>query len=250
MSLPTVLFIPGTLCTGELFAPQVRFLNEHGIRADIAPLDGGNTMTAIAQKILAKAPEQFALVGLSMGGIIAFEIMRLAPERVTHLALLDTNSRAETPEKLSQRLAVMNAIDSIEIDGGEGLLPFVELTLFPNYTVAIEPRLSELRDIVVDMAKKTGWTVGKAQMQALNTRTDSFQTLSSIKVPTHVICGEYDKLCPIERHTFIAEHIPHAQLTVLSECGHLSTLEQPDKVNELLLSWIHTESPYVSSTQT
>ena len=237
----TVLFVPGTLCNARLFAPQQAFLHQHGIHSEVAPLNGGNTIAAMASHILATAPATFALAGLSMGGIIAFEILRQAPERVTQLALLNTNSRAETPEKLTTRLLTIDAIDKLEMDGSDALLPFVEYTLFPNYTAAAEPQLSELKAIVLQMALESTWAVGKAQMQALNTRPDSVSTLADIRVPTIIICGAQDKLCPVERHTFIAQHIPHAQLEVLPDCGHLSTLERPELINPLLLQWLQTE---------
>ncbi len=241
LSPSPVLFVPGTLCNARLFAPQQAYLSDRGIESMVASLDGGNTITAMASRILADAPPTFALAGLSMGGIIAFEIMRQAPERVTHLALLDTNSRAETPEKLTSRLLTIDAIDKLELDGSEGLIPFVEYSLFPNYTAASEPQLSQIKQTVLCMAAETTWPVGKAQMQALNTRTDSVATLANIRIPTTIICGAQDKLCSIERHTFIAQHIPHAHLEVLPECGHLSTLERPELVNPLLLQWLQME---------
>ena len=173
-----------------------------------------------------------------MGGIIAFEILRQAPERVKRLALLDTNSRAETPEKLTARLAAIDAIDALEIQGLDGLLPFVEYSLFPNYTSASDITLSEHKETVLKMAKETGWEVGRAQMQALNTRSDSADLLSSITVPTAIICGAEDKLCPVERHLFMHDQIPGASLDILPDCGHLSTLEQAEQVNAILAEWL------------
>ncbi len=233
-----VLFVPGTLCTEALFAPQIEFCSSSGLRCTTARLDGGDSMTKMAKAILADAPETFALVGLSMGGIIAFEIMRQAPERVERLALLDTNSRAETPEKLTARLAAIDAIDDLEMQGLDGLLPFVEYSLFPNYTAAYGADLKQHKEIVLKMAQDTGWQVGKAQMQALNTRHDSSELLSTIAVPTAVICGVEDKLCPVDRHLFMHEQIPGATLHILPDCGHLSTLEKPDQVNAILAEWL------------
>ena len=195
-------------------------------------------MNKMAKAILADAPETFALVGLSMGGIIAFEIMRQAPERVERVALLDTNSRAETPEKLTGRLAAIDAIDNLEMQGLDGLLPFVEYSLFPNYTAADGAALEQHKEIVLTMAQDTGWQVGKAQMQALNTRPDSADFLRSVTIPTAIICGREDKLCPVDRHLFMRDQIQYASLDILPECGHLSTLEKPDQVNAILAEWL------------
>ena len=233
-----ILFVPGTLCTEALFAPQIDFFTAKGVPCSTARLNGGNTVAEIASSILDDAPETFALVGLSMGGIIAFEILRQAPERVIRLALLDTNSRAETPEKLTARLAAIDAIDALEIQGLDGLLPFVEYSLFPNYTSASGMTLSEHKETVLKMAKETGWEVGRAQMQALNTRSDSANLLSYITVPTAIICGAEDKLCPVERHLFMHDQIPDASLDILPDCGHLSTLEQAEQVNAILAEWL------------
>lgn len=233
-----ILFVPGTLCTEALFAPQIEFFSSSGMRCTTARLDGGDSMTKMAKAILADAPETFALVGLSMGGIIAFEIMRQAPERVERVALLDTNSRAETPEKLTGRLAAIDAIDNLEMQGLDGLLPFVEYSLFPNYTAADGAALEQHKEIVLTMAQDTGWQVGKAQMQALNTRPDSADFLRSVTIPTAIICGREDKLCPVDRHLFMRDQIQYASLDILPECGHLSTLEKPDQVNAILAEWL------------
>lgn len=233
-----VLFVPGTFCTELLFSPQTAFLAAHGYTTSVAKIDGGNNVTDIARAILKSAPPKFDLVGLSMGGIIAFEILRQAPNRVSKLALLDTNAKAELPENIVQRRMHINAIERLESEGSDGFLPFVEYSLFPKYTAAQGQKLSNLKHIVLQMAEQTTWKIGKQQLRALNTRPDSTSFLSRINVPTIIIMGEDDQLCPLDRHELLTSNIPNNQFHILPGCGHLSTLERPEAVNQLLLSWL------------
>lgn len=232
-----ILFVPGTLCNARLFVEQVKWCEAQGIPVSVAKLDGGNSMASMARKILAQAPQQFALAGLSMGGIIAFEMYRQAPHRIRGLALIDTNAKPELPENAKTRSDYIAAIDKLETEGSDGLLPFVEYTLFPKYTAATGDTLTKLRREVLYMAAETGWAVGKQQLQALNTRPDSGSTLPQINVPTAIIYGEDDQLCPLDRHLYMHQHIPHATLHPIALCGHLSTMEQPEQVNALLYAW-------------
>ncbi|MBT0585592.1 alpha/beta fold hydrolase [Alteromonas oceanisediminis] len=237
--MQTVLFVPGTFCDQRLFSPQQAFLRERGINSQVAELEGGNTFADMSRTILAKAPSRFALCGLSMGGILAFELWRQAPDRISRLALLDTNPFAETQEKRNARNGVVRTLDAKSGNADENLADFVKSTLFPQYIFKPSDNEKTLETIVENMARSTGWTRGRSQLQALNSRVDSFATLNTISVPSIIICGEQDTLCPVERHTVMAEHIPESELHILPQCGHLSTLEQPKQVNELLLHWLN-----------
>jgi pimeloyl-ACP methyl ester carboxylesterase len=226
---PLVL-VPGLLCSPALWAPQVAGL---GDVADITVADHTrhDSMAAIADSILAKAPEQFALAGLSMGGYIAQQIVLQAPQRVMRLALLDTGSRADTPERKQRRLQ-LNALAEREGVGRvqEELMPL----LIHKDRLADKPFV----DLIVQMAVDTGVEAFLRQHTALMARRDNRPLLPSIRCPTLVLVGLQDTLTPLELSEEIAAAIPGAQLEVIEDCGHLSTLERPDAVNRALRAWL------------
>jgi pimeloyl-ACP methyl ester carboxylesterase len=225
-----LVLVPGLLCSKALWAPQLAAL------ADIADMTVADhtrhdTMEAIARSILAAAPERFALAGLSMGGFIAFEIMRLAPQRVTKLALLDTHARPETPDRREQRLR-RNALAQREGAGA------VQDELMP---LLIHERLLAAKDftaLVRQMAVDTGADALVRQHAAIMGRQDSRPLLAAIRVPTVVIVGREDALTPPEMAQEIAAGIAGAKLEIIDDCGHLSTLEQPAAVNRALRAWL------------
>ncbi len=189
------------------------------------------SIAAIAADILAKAPDRFALAGLSMGGYVAFEIMRQAPERVSKLALLDTLAIADTPERRQGRrdliaLAERHGLDSVM----EKLLP---LFIHPD-------RLDDaaLVATVQGMARDTGLAAFKRQQAAIMTRSDSRPTLAQIRCPTLLLVGRDDMLTPVAAHEEMAAAIPGSRLAIIENCGHLSTLERPEAVNAALLQWL------------
>ena len=228
---PLVL-VPGLLCTRALWEAQLTGL------ADIAQMTVADhtrhdTMTGIVESILAAAPHRFALAGLSMGGYIAFEVMRLAPERVTRLALLDTGSRADTPERSAMRRELIAAA---ERDGTrtvqERLLP----VLIHKERLTDKP----LVEAVLKMGHDTGVDAFRRQQMALIGRYDSRPMLGSITCPTLVLIGREDALTPLELSQEMAAGIPKAKLEIVSDCGHLSTMERPQQVNNVLRSWLTT----------
>jgi pimeloyl-ACP methyl ester carboxylesterase len=225
-----LVLVPGLLCTGALWAPQIAAL------ADIADCTVANhrrhrTMKGIARSILAAAPERFALAGLSMGGYVAYDILRQAPERVERLALLDTSSRADTPVRTAARR------DLVANAEREGVRRAQEL-LMP---ALIHPaRLSDkpLVDTILQMAVDTGLEAFKRQEAAIIGRPDNRPLLASIRCPTLVLVGERDALTPPELAHEIADGIPGARLEIIPDCGHMSTLEQPEAVNRALRAWL------------
>ena len=225
-----VLMIPGLLCSAELFAPQIAALWPHGPVSVASTLEG-STMAAMAAAILATAPPRFALAGLSMGGYVALEIIRHAPERVERLALLDTSARADTPEEITQRRAlVARAV------GGD----FAAL-LAEAMTALLHP-LHRADRRLVDINVRMGLTVGldgmARQTEAIIGRIDSRPHLAAITVPTLVLVGDSDPLTPPALSEEIAAAIPGARLVVVPQCGHGSTLEQPEAVNRALIAWL------------
>lgn len=225
MPADAVLYLPGLMCDARLWAPQVAALPQPAFHADTAQADDFGLM---AEQILAAAPPQFAIAGLSMGGIIAFEIWRQAPERVTHMALFDTNPNPEAPEKRSMRF------EQIEIALSGGLRELAIESLKPMYLAESRRDDEDLLGTVLDMALDLGPAVFERQSLALRDRADSLPTLATIDCPVLVACGVEDKLCPPRFHEQMAAEIPDASLCVIDDCGHLASLERPDIVNREL----------------
>lgn len=226
---PTVL-IPGLVCTAELFAPQIPALWPHG-PVTIASTLEGDTIAGIAAAILRDAPPRFALGGLSMGGYVALEILRQAPERVVKLALLDTAARPDTPEQSTQRRALIARVEAGELEAV--LHQIAPNLLHPDHRM--DQRLIELQ---VRMGLAVGAAGFVRQQTAIIGRIDSRPRLADIKVPTLVLLGDKDALTPPDRSEEMAAAIPDARLVVVPNCGHASTLEQPETVNAALLDWL------------
>jgi pimeloyl-ACP methyl ester carboxylesterase len=213
-----------------VWAPQIAALADIA-DCTVADHTRHDTMAGIAGSILAKAPERFALAGLSMGGYIAYEIVRQAPERVERLALLDTGYRADSPERTAGRRDLVASAER------EGVRRAQEL-LMP---VLIHPsRFGEgpLVDSILQMAVDTGLEAFKRQEAALIGRPDNRRLLSVIRCPTLVLVGKEDLLTPVPQHREIAGAIPGARLKIVPECGHLSTLDQPEAVSRALRAWL------------
>jgi pimeloyl-ACP methyl ester carboxylesterase len=226
-SIATVL-VPGLFCTPRLYAEQISALWQFG-PVTIADHRRDESMAAIAQRILASAPPKFALGGLSMGGYIALEIMRQAPERVAKLALLDTAARPDTPEQTKVR----NEQIELARQGGYGKIVRAALPML-LYRQTDEV----LRNAVLRMAEESGPDAFIRQQRAIISRADSRPLLASIQCPTWIIVGEQDKLIPLDRSQEMANGIAGSRLVVIPECGHIATLEQPQLVTEALVEWL------------
>jgi pimeloyl-ACP methyl ester carboxylesterase len=230
-SLPIVL-IPGLLCSPRLYGEQLPALWRFGSLV-IADHTRDDSVQAIAQRILAAAPHRFVLVGLSMGGYIAFEIMRSSPQRVARLALLDTSARADTPEQNDRRRA------QIALARG-GRFGQVLDELFPLWVHPSRRSDEVLRGIVQRMAEETGPEAFVRQQTAIMTRPDSRPDLAAVRCPALVLVGDGDQATPPDRAAEIANGIAAARLVTIPECGHLSTLEQPQHVTQALTEWLET----------
>ena len=213
------------MCDARLWAPQTGELPFPHFHADTTAADNFATM---ASEALAEAPPRFAVVGLSMGGILAFEIWRQAPDRVTHMALLDTSPHPDAPARRSIRMqqietALAGGLRELAIDG-----------LKPLYLAEAHRNDDALLERILEMALDLGPAVFERQSIALRDRVDSVPTLAGIDCPTLVLCGIEDKLCPVEYHELMAETIPGARLRIVDECGHMASLEQPAIVTQEL----------------
>ncbi|SLN40544.1 alpha/beta fold hydrolase [Pseudooctadecabacter jejudonensis] len=219
----TLVFLPGMMCDGRLFQHMPPHL--------CLSISQHDTVEALAADVLQNAPDTFALAGLSMGGIVAMEIIRQAPDRVTKLALMNTNCEAET-----DRIKDMRAPQIAKAQAGN-LRAVMRDEMKPNY-LADGPHRQPVLDLCMDMAIDLGPEVFARQSHALMSRPDQKGTLKSWTKPTLILTGEHDRLCPLHRHTLMAELIPDAQLTVLKNAGHLPPLEQPALTHAALVQWL------------
>ena len=226
----SLVLVPGLLCTRALFAAQIAEL-EGDVSISVGSDTRHATMAGIAEAILSDAPDRFALAGLSMGGYIAFEILRQAPERVERLALLDTNARADRPEQSAQRrdlvsLATKNGLGAVQ----DILTPL----LIHESRVGDTALVATLRQ----MADDVGVEGFGRQQEAIITRADNRAFLHQITCPTLIVVGAQDQLTPPKVAAEMADGISAAELEIVPECGHLSTLERPDVVTELMKKWL------------
>lgn len=230
MSERHVIFLPGLLCDHALWAHQAAHL------ADIASTSVGDlthddSVQAMASRILEEAPDTFALVGLSMGGYVALEVMRQEPERVERLALVDTQARPDTAEQVKTRQGLIRL-------AGMGKFKGVTPRLLPN--LVHHDRLDDpsVRNVVLEMAERIGQGAFARQQTAIMGRPDSRGDLHAIRVPTAIICGRQDILTPPELHEEMANAIPNAKLAIIEEAGHLAPLERPEAVTGVLSDWL------------
>ena len=177
----------------------------------------GASMTAMAHQVLAAAPPRFALAGLSMGGILAMEVVRHAPQRVERLALLDTNPRAELPEVQARR-ALQITRSQTDLAG------LMTDTLIPNYFARSQP---EAEVLCLQMALDLGPQVFAEQSLALRDRRDQQATLAAYTGKSLVLMGEHDRLCRRDRHDLMASLLPRSKLVILPGAGHIPPLETP-----------------------
>jgi pimeloyl-ACP methyl ester carboxylesterase len=227
--LPIVL-VPGLLCTPRLYLEQIPALWRVG-PVTVADHTRDDSMSGIARRILSLAPPQFALVGLSMGGYVAFEMQRQAPGRILKLALLDTAARPDAPEQTEQRRRQIELAQSGGFDGISDLL-------FPRFVAAARQTDRALQDIVRAMARDTGPEAFVRQQTAIMNRADSRPGLVAIGCPTLVLVGEQDAVTPPDRAAEMAAAIPDVRRVIVPNCGHLSTLEQPEAVARALVSFL------------
>ena len=226
----SLVLIPGLACTARLFEPQIAALGA-GRTIVVADHTLDDSIAAIASRLLRAAPDRFALAGLSMGGYIAMEVMRQAPGRVERLALLDTSARPDTPEASQDR---------------ERLIALAQAGRFEEIHAVLWPRLvhpdrrgdADLQAVLLEMIRETGPEAYIRQQRAIMARPDSRTSLPVIEIPTLVLVGEGDAVTPVEIAREMAEMIEWASLVVVPGAGHMSTLEQPDRVTHALQLWL------------
>jgi len=224
-----VVFLPGLICDQRLWRDIIDGLADR-IAPMVADLRLDDSIRAMAARTLAAAPPRFALAGLSMGGYVALEIMRQAPERVTHLALLDTSARADTEERRETRRKGIAMV-------GEGKFIGVSRGLL-GQLIAPHHLGTPLADEVQTMSERVGPDVYIRQQEAIMSRVDSVPHLADIAVPTLVGVGALDKMIPLELSREMAAHISGAELVQFPDAAHLPTMENPGPVVEAMKMWL------------
>ncbi len=223
----TLVLLPGMMCDARMWG-DLSSLGRPLLH--ILPTEAAS-MVELARMVLQSAPPRFALAGLSMGGILAMEVVAQAPHRVTHLALLDTNPLAEAPLVQSNRARQIDRIRSGDLAG------VLRDEMKPNYLVP-GPNRRAILDLCMDMALHLGPEVFIRQSLALRDRADQTATLAAFKGPALVLTGEGDRLCPRDRHDLMHRLMPQSRLAILAGAGHLPPLEQPQATVEALSLWL------------
>ena len=227
---PFLAFACAHLTDERLYAAQIAALSDrYECRAFV--FREQDSLGGMAEELLATAPERFTLIGLSLGGYVAFEVIRRQLHRLERLALLDTTTVADTPARRAGRLADIAKVR----DGGiEALIPELPSRwMLPAH--AQSPRLVAL---MADMARSVGARGQFNQQTAMMGRPDSHQDLAKVAVPTLVMCGRQDPVTPVADHESMAARVPGSRLAFIEDCGHLSAIEQPQAVTRVLADWL------------
>jgi len=231
---PNLLFLPGLLEDAEVFQPLIEGLGPRAT-SSVADLTRSGTIAALARDVLAQAPEgTFALAGHSMGGYVALEVMRQAPGRVERLALLQTNARPDSPESTENRRRLMAL--------AERDFQAVIATLMPKLLAPGHLQDAALTGTIESMALSVGKEAFARQQEAIIGRVDSRAFLKEIRCPTLVVAGADDQIMPLAVLKELADGIAGARLTVIEDCGHVASIEQPDRVLEAILAWLERKT--------
>lgn len=227
---PALVMLPGLLNDKRVFAPQIAALQSRA--AIVAPeLWHVDTIEAMVDLVLQAAPPTFALAGFSMGGYVALEVFKRAPKRVRRLALIDTSSRAETPEGKRRREAL---IAQTKLGRWRGITQLMLPLLVHPDKVKDKALVASLQA----MAMTVGGEGYANQQRAIIGRRDNRKLLGKINVPSIVVCGLDDQVTPLELSEEIAAGIKGSRLITLERCGHVSPLEQPAGVTTALREWL------------
>lgn len=239
MTAKSAIFLPGFMCDERLFEPQIQALSDHRISCAFADLTQACSIERMAEQVLKSAPRRFAAIGLSMGGIVALELCRQAPDRITHLALLNTTARADAAGAVRKKQLGRVAAGELDL--------VLREELKPQYLAPVNRTEDRLR-ILENMGVGLGEDVFCRQTMALTIRRSYLDHVDQIRCPTLLVAGAEDTVCPVDRHIEIAERIAGAELRVIDACGHISTLERPDLVSAALLELLNLPAGRATKT--
>ena len=232
MPRPTLLLLPGLLEDADAFAHQIEALRD-GHEVIVADLTRAEAIADLARQALKQAPAgPLSLAGHSMGGYVALEVMRQAPERIERLALLNTHARPDSPESTENRRRLMAL--------AEKDYPAVIQALLPKLMTPEHLQDADMAGTVSEMALAVGKEVFIRQEKAIIGRIDSRPHLPGIACRTLVVAARDDALMPVELLEELARGIPRSTLAIVEDSGHMASIEQPAKVTELLRAWLET----------
>ncbi|WP_420565362.1 alpha/beta fold hydrolase [Thalassobaculum sp.] len=231
MPAETLVLIPGLLNDAELWGRQVPMLDDLVDRIMIPDTTAHEDIRDIAAQVLAETEGELAVAGLSMGGYVALEILRQAPQRVERLALLDTSARQDSDDQRRRRTGLIELADKGKFKG-------VTPRLLPMLVHKSRLEDESVTRPIFDMAARIGKDGFIRQQKAILSRDDSRDQLAGVSVPTLVMCGRDDQLTPVELSEEMAAAIPHADLRIVEDCGHLPALEKPELCGEALRDWL------------
>ena len=226
----TLWLLPGLLCDASVWQAQAAALGTN-VDVCIADFYGFTSITAMAESVLDQAEGDFALAGHSMGGRVAMDVMRLAPERVTRLMLLDTGIAPQAAGEAEKRAAL------VDLAQREGMAALAAVWLPPMVHPARRDDKS-LMDPLTDMVCRATPDIFAGQIRALLDRPDAAPGLADIRCPTMIVCGREDAWSPLAQHREIAARIAGAHLTIIENSGHMTTVEQPAQVTACLDRWL------------
>lgn len=223
-----LVFLPGFMLNDSLWDDVLPFLDQAD-QAIFGDLCSGNSIETIAQANLNKAPESFALIGFSMGGYVAREMVRQAPQRIQSLILIATSARADDDQQALQRITAAKNISATNFRG----LSQASIKESLGASSANKPEL-------IEKIRLMGAGLGKDAfiLQSSIRRTGDLDQLSVIKCPTLVVAGDQDRLRSLDEVTQLQEGIPNSELAVIQDCGHMIPLEQPSLLGPMISGWV------------
>ncbi|HBQ35938.1 MAG TPA: alpha/beta hydrolase [Rhodobacteraceae bacterium] len=225
-----LLLIPSMMSDARVFSPQItEFSTERAVH--IAAVTNCETISEMAASVLKSAPENFALAGHGMGAVVAMDLLRTAPDRVSRIALISTNLQSETPADAAAREPQI-----VKVMGGR--LEDVLKDVIKPECLAAGPIQAKVLALVQAMGAHLGEGEFVRQTRAMQRRPDHQKTLRKIKIPALVLCGAQDSLTPPRRHQFMSEMIPYGSLCIIDDAGHFPTLESPKATNDALRKWL------------
>lgn len=227
---PFLAFACAHLTDERLYAAQVAALGAD-YECAVFAFRHHDSLGGMAEELLAKTPARFTLIGLSLGGYLGFEVIRRQLQRLQRLVLMDTTAAADHPERRAGRYA---DIAKVREGGIEALIPELPARWFHRSHV----QRADLVYLMSEMARSIGARGQFNQQSAMMGRPDSHDDLARVRVPTLVLCGREDPVTPVPDHEAMAARVRGARLEIIENCGHLSTIEQPDSVNRVLIDWL------------
>lgn len=230
--MSTIVLLPGLICDEAIWKAQVKMFNNLGYETLVMDWQDLSDLTEMAKLTLRQAPEQFALIGHSMGGRVALEVLRLQPERITELMLMDTGYLPLTGKKeIDSRMALVTLAKE------QGMRTMGERWM-QGMVLPEHLDNSQLCNDILDMIERKSTVQFENQQRALIHRPDATDVLSSLTCPTWFVCGNQDTWSPLERHFDMANLVMNSQVHCIEPSGHMTTMEQPDQVNKIMKSWL------------